>query len=421
MVLPFLSLTCHASYTCNITLCQACTDVMPPHLYPRVAALLLPGMRCTPSALGVSRQCAQSTRECAIPPLQVVHPSSAPSTSACTPPLPSTDHASVCDLLPLAVEGLLPQRHRAAAVRHRQHAARQRPAHPPYRRLRPPQAQRQSCCLVSLGGSAPGRCCSVLLFWPMQCYYANQVPASAISSTSVLPLGTSAPGSCCSGPRGVTRPGTARGRDRARRRSGLSPPSQMRRRRLSRAPAEQHSAAGRQQGRRVGLRHLEVLQQRALPAAARPLRPDEHAAVLARARERAGRQAQVGRPGHVAHPVAVPRQRRAVLLPAAALAVPPHLRRAAHARRRGRRQPAWGSPALGRAGRARWRASRRSRGSRPGSGAPACTSGRGRRDCEEACDWPETYSHSLSQIAWHSAAGAAAASGCLGRRWQGRA
>ena len=161
MVLPFLSLTCHASYTCNITLCQACTDVMPPHLYARVAALLLPGMRCTPSALGVSRQCAQSTRECAIPPLQVVHPSSAPSTSACTPPLPSTDHASsVCDLLPLAVEGLLPQRHRAAAVRHRQHAARQRPAHPPYRRLRPPQAQRQSCCLVSLGGSAPGRCCS---------------------------------------------------------------------------------------------------------------------------------------------------------------------------------------------------------------------------------------------------------------------
>lgn len=55
MVLPFLSLTCHASYTCNITLCQACTDVMPPHLYPRVAALLLPGMRCTPSALGVSK------------------------------------------------------------------------------------------------------------------------------------------------------------------------------------------------------------------------------------------------------------------------------------------------------------------------------------------------------------------------------
>jgi len=105
-------------------------------------------------------ECAQSTSECAIPPLQVVHPSSAPSTSACTPPLPSTDHASVCDLLPLAVEGLLPQRHRAAAVRHRQHAARQRPAHPPYRRLRPPQAQRQSCCLVSLGGSAPGRCCS---------------------------------------------------------------------------------------------------------------------------------------------------------------------------------------------------------------------------------------------------------------------
>lgn len=55
MVLPFLSLTCHASYTCNITLCQACTDVMPPHLYARVAALLLPGMRCTPSALGVSK------------------------------------------------------------------------------------------------------------------------------------------------------------------------------------------------------------------------------------------------------------------------------------------------------------------------------------------------------------------------------